>query len=64
MQAPLSYEMPLVQHGAPSASPLEHETVWWVRHNEEALSEEMSPDYLHVRQEGGRDAMTGTTIPS
>ena len=32
------------------------ETVWWVRYSEEALSEEMSPDYLHVRQEGGRDS--------
>ena len=55
-QAPLSNETPLVQHGAPSASPLEHETVRWVRQNEEALSEEMSPDYLRVRQGEDRDS--------
>ena len=55
-QAPLSYETPLVQHGAPSASPLEHETVRWVRHNEEALIEEMSPSYLHVRQGEDQDS--------
>ena len=39
-----------------SSSPLEHETVRWVRQNEEALSEEMSPDYLPVRQGEDRDS--------
>ena len=37
-------------HGAPNASPFEHETVRWVRQNEGTLSEEMSPDYLRVKQ--------------
>ena len=46
----------MVAAGAPSASPLEHETVRWVRYGEEALLEEVSLDYLHVRQEGGRDS--------
>ena len=47
MQEPVSSE-------SPNVSPVEHDTVRWVRQNKITLLEKVFLDYLHVKLEEGQ----------